>query len=274
MPLIGFDPITFFAALATNTLYQFWIHTRTIGKLPWYIEYFWNTPSHHRVHHAIDPKYIDRNYGGVWIIWDRAFGTFKKEEEEPVYGITTQLKSWNPAWANLHYYGELIQKARQMKRWQDKLRMVFARPGWVPEEMGGFQAPPQVDKTQYRKYDTRVSAGLNFYVLAQFILIVLGLCALMYHFEGISLFYKLLFTGTIVLSTMICGAIFEGKRWVYVAEYVRLVVVLFSLNTYYYFWQEDWFLVMLVCSMASYVCFNCWFTLSALLKPRIPVLSK
>jgi hypothetical protein len=140
--------------------------------------------------------------------------------------------------------------------------------------MGGFEAPPEVNKKLYKKYDTTTSAGLNFYVLAQFMLIVLGLCALMYHFEGMSLFYKWLFTGTIILSTMICGAIFEVKRWVYIAEYLRLVVVLFSLNTYYYFWQEDWFLVMLASSIAAYVGFNFWFTLSALLKPRIFAMSK
>lgn len=274
LPLMGFDPFTFLAAMATNTLYQFWIHTRTIDKLPWIIEYFWNTPSHHRVHHAIDPKYIDKNYAGVWMIWDRIFGTFMEEEEEPTYGITTQLKSWNPAWANVHYYIYVIQQMRKMEHWQDRLKMLFARPGWVPEELGGFQTPPEVDKNTHSKYDSKVSPGLNFYVLGQFLLIVIGLCAFMFHFENITLFYKLLFAGSIILSTMICGAIFEGKKWVFVAEYLRLAVVLFALNTFYYFWHSDWFIIMLVCSFASYLIFNLWFTFSAFLKGRIPISSK
>ena len=73
-----------------------------------------NTPSNHRVHHGRNPKYIDRNHGGILIVWDRLFGTYQEEEEEPAYGITTPLASWNPVWANLHYWVELAEKARRV----------------------------------------------------------------------------------------------------------------------------------------------------------------
>lgn len=95
----------FLACSSFNTLYQFWIHTRTIDKLGSF-EWVFNTPSHHRVHHGCDAKYIDRNYGGTLIVWDRLFGSFQQEEEEPVYGITKPLADWNPVWANFHYYAD------------------------------------------------------------------------------------------------------------------------------------------------------------------------
>ncbi|MEO1083199.1 MAG: sterol desaturase family protein, partial [Acidobacteriota bacterium] len=99
--LLGFSPLIFLACSSFNTLYQFWIHTRLINKLgP--LEWVLNTPSHHRVHHGCDEKYLDRNYAGVFIVWDRLYGSFQEEEEEPTYGITKPLRSWNPLWANVH----------------------------------------------------------------------------------------------------------------------------------------------------------------------------
>jgi sterol desaturase/sphingolipid hydroxylase (fatty acid hydroxylase superfamily) len=86
--LLGFDTVDFVLVSAFNTLYQFWIHTEAIGKLPRWIEFIFNTPSHHRVHHGRNPKYIDKNHAGSLIIWDRMFGTFQAEEEKPTYGIT------------------------------------------------------------------------------------------------------------------------------------------------------------------------------------------
>lgn len=258
LPVLGFDPTVFFIAGAIHTLYQFWIHTQTIDKLPRWLESWLNTPSHHRVHHGVNPQYIDKNHGGVLIVWDRLFGTFQKEEEEVVYGITTPLKSWNPSWANLHYYVEIWQAARRM-RWADRLRMVFARPGWRPGYMGGtIPIPSQPNK---KKFDAKSGKWLNAYVLANFVLILGGLCAFMYFFETVSWFYRVAFFATLILSTMICGGIMEGKAWVVPAEYLRLVVVLLSLNTYYYYWHLDWFLVFLVSSGIAFLGLNLWFTL-------------
>ncbi|GIV35160.1 MAG: sterol desaturase [Chitinophagales bacterium] len=264
IPILGFEPVVFLSAAAFHTLYQFWIHTKAIGKLWWPIEYLFNTPSHHRVHHAVDPKYIDKNHAGFLMIWDRMFGTFKEEEEEPTYGITTQLHSWNPVWANIHYYVEMIRKARQMTSWKDRIKLIFARPGWLPPELGGYQAPRKVDKSTYKKYDTRTTRWLNYYVLIQFMLIVAATSAFMYYFDTISWFYRVAFAVILVLSLMICGAIFENKRWVKYAEYLRLIVVIFTLNSFYYFWYIEWFFVMLTASLIGYVVFNMWFTLSLL----------
>ncbi len=99
----------FVACNALNLVYQFWIHTRAVGKLGQVAEYVLNTPSHHRVHHGVNPKYQDRNYAGVFITWDRLFGTFVAEEEEPVYGLTHPLRSWNPLWANVHVFWQIAK---------------------------------------------------------------------------------------------------------------------------------------------------------------------
>ncbi|MCB9235223.1 MAG: sterol desaturase family protein [Bacteroidia bacterium] len=259
IPFLGFDPVIFGAAAGIDTVYQFWIHTKAVKKMPKWAEWLLNTPSHHRVHHGVNPKYIDKNHGGVFIIWDRLFGTFQAEEEEPTYGITTPLKSWNPVWANLHYYVEMWQKARKMTRFSDRLRVIFARPGWLPEELGGFQAVPEVDPGQ-SKYETFPGKRQRRYVLAQFVLLLAGMMLFVFHFKGISLFYQVVFFLGIISSMLICGAILEKKKWVIYVEYLRLALVAVALNTFYYFWYIDWLGVMLAASIPAAVFFSLWFT--------------
>ena len=261
IPLMGFDPMIFLAAGAAVTLYQFWIHTEAIDKLPRWFEFIFNTPSHHRVHHGINRKYLDKNHAAVFIIWDRLFGTFQPEEERPTYGITQPIRSWNPTWANLHYYAEMGLAMKRMKRWRDKLWMLFARPGWLPADLGGFQRAREASPTHI-KYDARAGAGLNTYVLAQFLLITVALVAYMSYFDELRLVYQVLFLGLLILSTMICGAIFEGKRWLAAAEYLRLGLAVLSLNLLYYHWYVDWFSIMLICSIAGLLVFGTWFTLA------------
>ncbi len=258
-PILGFPPELFFPALLLGTLYQFWIHTETIDKLPRPIEFFFNTPSHHRVHHAVNPKYIDKNHAAIFIIWDKMFGTFKAEEERPTYGITTQLKSWNPTWANTHYYIDLWNYAKQLPRWRDRLKLLFARPGHLPEELGGIQAIPEVDKSVYKKFNASTSMLLNLYVLLQFVSIVLGLIAFMAWFPELYPFYQVVFALMIIVSMMICGGILENKWWTVYAEYARLFLLLLSLNSLYYFCFMDWFVVMLVASVVVAGLFGLWF---------------
>jgi sterol desaturase/sphingolipid hydroxylase (fatty acid hydroxylase superfamily) len=130
--LLGFPPAMVFFCAGLNLVYQFWIHTEVIGRMPRWFEAVMNTPSHHRVHHAVNARYLDRNYAGVFIIWDRMFGTFEPErdEERPRYGIVTQLGSFNILWAAFH---EWIGIARDMWRapgWRNKLGYLIREPGW------------------------------------------------------------------------------------------------------------------------------------------------
>jgi alkylglycerol monooxygenase len=263
IPIMGFDPLIFGAAAIVHTLSQFWIHTKAIGKLHPWVEFWLNTPSHHRVHHAINPKYIDKNHAGLLMIWDRMFGTFKEEEvnDEITYGITTQLKSWNPAWANTHYYVEMYQKMRQMKGW-DKLRMLVAKPGWLPDYMGGFQTVKEVDKTTFKKYDADTNIYFKIYAVIQFFLLLTGAGLYMNHYKEISLFYKVVFFLLILTTMLITGALFENKKWIAYAEYARLILVMISLNTFYYFWYLNWFSLTVVISSIGFAGCVAFFTYS------------
>ena len=130
LPLLGFDPQWVLFALALNLSYQWFIHTQWIKKLPRSIEFIFNTPSHHRVHHGRNPEYIDTNFGGTLIIWDRLFGTFVEEREDlpPEYGITRQVYSYNPVW--LHEFVDLFHDmARPGPLWL-RLKHLWATPEW------------------------------------------------------------------------------------------------------------------------------------------------
>jgi sterol desaturase/sphingolipid hydroxylase (fatty acid hydroxylase superfamily) len=132
--LAGFDPVVFFICHQIEVLYQFWIHTEYIKKLPAPIEFFFTTPSHHRVHHATNEKYLDKNYGSTFIIWDRIFGTFQLEEEKPSYGLTEQVNSYNPITLNFHEWVDIMKDVKKAKSFKEGYRLVFGRPSEIAEE--------------------------------------------------------------------------------------------------------------------------------------------
>lgn len=258
---IGIPTIMFGAASLFVTLYQFWIHTKAINRLPKWFEFVFNSPTHHRVHHARDPKYIDRNHAAFLIIWDRIFGTYKEEEEEPTYGITKQFASWNPVWANFHHYFDMWTLFKKLNSWKDRLLLPFRGPGWLPEEMGGTLEIPDLKNQNIQPYRTNFSKSMSIYVGVQLILLIAGLSVYMVNFDSLSLFYKLEFFGIIVLTSVICGAIMEQKKWVILIERVRLLLVAVSLSTLYHYYYENWFVVVFVSSLLSFLMFNTWLIL-------------
>lgn len=136
--LIGFDPVTFFICHQIEVLYQFWIHTEYIKKLPKPIEYIFVTPSHHRVHHGRNSKYLDKNYGSTFIFWDRLFGTFQPEEETPEYGITTPVNSYNPVYLNFHEWMDIIRDVRNSRNFKQAMVMILARPSRIADKKKEF----------------------------------------------------------------------------------------------------------------------------------------
>ena len=132
LPLLGFDALMIFTMISVNLFYQYWLHTELIGRLPDWYEKIFNTPSHHRVHHASNIRYLDCNHAGVLIIWDRLFGTFSQEvdNESPVYGLTTNLESHHAWHVATHEYAAIIGDVLRASRWKDKLRYIFYAPGW------------------------------------------------------------------------------------------------------------------------------------------------
>lgn len=137
--LLGFHPVMIFAAQAWSLLYQFWIHTEAIDRMgP--LEWVFNTPSHHRVHHGSNPKYLDRNHAGILIIWDRLFGTFQAEEERPTYGLTKNIRSHNPVVIALHEYAAIARDLWTAKSWRGRLGVLLCPPGWREDRTGKTSA--------------------------------------------------------------------------------------------------------------------------------------
>ena len=223
LAFIGFKTLDFALMSAFITLYQFWIHTETINKMGWF-EYIFNTPSHHRVHHGRDPKYIDKNHAGTLIIWDKMFGTFQEEEERPTYGITKPINSWNPIWANISHYAEMGKDMKQIPKWSDRIRYLFKKPGWLPEYMGGYRAAPEVDKVTYQKYDTPAPIMLNYYVLFQYTLCLVATALFLFNSAKFSLGEKAFITVLISLTVVNCGVLFENRKWVVWSEWLRIIL--------------------------------------------------
>jgi alkylglycerol monooxygenase len=225
LAILGFPPVMFLAVSSFNQLYGFLIHTRAIGKLgP--LEWIFNTPSHHRVHHARNPRYLDRNYAGTFIVWDRLFGTLAMEEEEPVYGTTTPLRSCNPVWANLSHWSELVEKARKVQRFSDRLRLLVARPGWNPPELGGSGGAPEVDGASPLT-SRPLPASFRGYVLAQFVPVLLATVWLLNEQSVLPLSILVGCSVLVVGTLCVVGGLLEGRSWA--RRFERFRVPIFAL---------------------------------------------
>lgn len=239
LAFIGFNTFDFALMSAFITLYQFWIHTETINKMGWF-EYIFNTPSHHRVHHGRDPKYIDKNHAGTLIIWDKLFGTFQEEEERPTYGITKPLNSWNPIWANISHYIEMSKDIKQIPKWSDRIKYLFKKPGWLPDYMGGYRAAPHVDKAAYKKYDTPAPIMLNYYVLFQYVLCLVATALFLFNSGKFTLGEKAFITMLISLAVVNCGVLFENRKWVVWSEWLRIILYPALLIVFTYVLNLSW----------------------------------
>lgn len=169
LAVFGVSPEVLAISASINLVYQFWVHTRHVGKMPNWFEAVFVTPSNHRVHHALNKDYIDKNFGGVFIIWDRLFGSFQAEKEEMpvVFGISSQLKSWNPIWANFQVYRNLFIDAWAAKRWADKIKIWFKPPSWRAEDVKKSVPRKYATTKTMIKYDVELSKGQKSYILFQ-----------------------------------------------------------------------------------------------------------
>ncbi len=219
LAILGLPVEVYAGSFAFNLLYQYWIHTKLIGNLgP--LEWVMNTPSHHRVHHGTNPQYIDKNYAGVFIVWDRIFGTFETEDEPVVYGVMKPLRSWNPVWANVGPWINLAKESAAQERWSDKLRMWFAEPGWTPEgtRLPMFPAPG-------RGYDRDAAPGLRLYMVVHLMPVIVA-TSLVIAFSAIWHPVWLAIGAVYITWTGLGWAwIVEAKRGAVMWEKTRLVAV-------------------------------------------------
>ncbi|MHA6206192.1 sterol desaturase family protein [Dyella soli] len=224
MAVVGYPLEVFVVVALIDLLYQFWVHTELVGRLGWFDRVFCS-PSNHRAHHAVNDKYLDRNYGGILIVWDRLFGSFVEEDdnEPPVYGTRSPLRSWNPLWANAEVYWATLQDAWHARRWRDKLLVWLKPPGWRPADVAARFPKPAFDLRRER-FTPPLSRGLTAYSLVQFALLL----AMGVHFLDLA---KHLPAGSLVgyavfllLSLYALGVLTEGRRSGLVLEGLRLLV--------------------------------------------------
>ena len=220
---LGFPAEILFTVVSLNLIYQFWVHTEHVPKLgP--IEWLFVTPSNHRVHHARNKIYVDRNYGGVFIIWDRIFGSFQEElaEEPAVFGLRKPLNSWNPIWANVHVYWRLTLDFLSMPGIANKLKLLFKPPGWRADNQQIHCNLGKETVDLIARFDPRISTFNLVYTSVQFLFtIVLSLTVLL---GAASLSYSLVSLAVIYLffSFFVAGAWLEGKEFALTLEIVRL----------------------------------------------------
>jgi alkylglycerol monooxygenase len=219
LAFLGVPPIIYVTCYSLNLLYQFLLHTRLVRFLGW-IEWIMNTPSHHRVHHGVNEKYLDKNYAGVFIIWDRLFNTFKQEEEEPDYGVLKPMDSWNPFWLNVSPIIGLIRRAGSMTKWSHKIWIFFAPPAWVPgqgEVLPSFPDPK-------RGYD-KDRPYIHFYLLSQMLPLVMSMTWLLWVEVELSVILKASCVVFLLWTMISWSALIETQSWGFLSETLRVLTL-------------------------------------------------
>ena len=233
LPIIGFPAPMIVGMLLVHGLYPFFIHTKLIGKLG-ILEYLIVTPSHHRVHHASNEQYLDKNYGDVLIIWDKLFGTFQKEkaDTEIVYGLTKPLNTYSFLWQHFHYFIEIIVVVSKQKTFKEKIKTVFGRPDTL-DTNARKEAERIFNVKQTQKI---IKMPLNTYVKWQIGLLLAALFGFILIEKNVSVIFSVVFTVFTILTLINCGAIMEQKKWVFNIEFAR-AFLLILIPLYYYNYQ-------------------------------------
>ncbi len=213
MALLGIPPLVMVAVDSFNTLYQFWIHTRLIGRLG-FLEKWINTPMLHRVHHAINPRYLDKNYGGTFIVFDRLFGTYIEESEPAVYGLVKPLADFQPLSAQFHYFGSIWGRLK-INGW----RAIFQGPAAPPSP-----PPPEVSPATFVKHDPPLAVPLMWYIFVQLAFTIAGATLLMFGENTLPMATLAGGALLVYLALIGWGALLEGRAWGAWVELARLVL--------------------------------------------------
>ncbi len=212
MALAGVPPLVFVVVGLVDLLYQFWVHTEQVGRLGWFDRWFCS-PSNHRVHHAVNDSYLDKNYGGILIVWDRLFGTFKDEDprEKCVYGTRGLLNSWDPLWANAQVYAGLLHDSWHARRWADKLRVWLKAPGWRPTDVAQRFPKPAFNLHDMPLFDPPLSAPLRWFAGVQFVLLLAGVAAFLWQADSAPLATNAVWFATLLACQWALGAAMQGR---------------------------------------------------------------
>jgi len=220
LALLGLPLPLFLVLLGVQLVYQFWIHSQHVGRLG-VLEWFMVTPSNHRVHHGQNDRYIDRNHGGVFIVWDRLFGTFADEAEPVRYGVTTPVRTFDPLRLQFSWWRLLWADAVATRSWWDKLRLWWMPTGWRPADVAERPWP----KMGAEKFDCAYPAGLRVYAFAQFVAINALTLVYLASVRQAGWLLPLLLGPLILCGCISLGRLFEARRGLWRLEAVRLVLL-------------------------------------------------
>jgi alkylglycerol monooxygenase len=245
LAVLGFPTWMFLIISSLNTIYQFWIHTQLIKRLGWF-EIFFNTPSHHRVHHGKNSQYIDKNYGGSLIIWDKLFGTFTQETIPAEYGVISPLTSWNPFYANIKVIYETWRHSHYFSSWKERMQAFLMPPEWIVKKIEPPPMPSQLSKQPK-----------PIYYPTAYILLNLGLCVITYSYYSYTFApYSLLswVVGLFILLTLyLIGLILNGRVGINIkyAELFRGILILITIHALFKTYWLDGLAMSLFCISLS-----------------------
>lgn len=212
MAVAGVPPLLFATVALVDLLYQYWIHTQQIGRLGWFDRVF-ASPSNHRVHHAVNDAYLDKNYGGILIVWDRLFGSFQDEDPANpcVYGTRKPLRSWDPLWANLAVYADLARDSWHTRSWGDKLRVWLKPPGWRPADLAAREPATPFDAARVQRFETPMGPGRQAFAVAQFLGLLGGVALFLWQAEAWPLSRSAVWFGVLLAGLWAVGAVMQGR---------------------------------------------------------------
>ena len=229
MAVVGVPPQVFAVAALVDLLYQYWIHTEHVGRLGW-LDRVLATPSNHRVHHAVNDRYLDRNYGGILILWDRLFGSFVAEDEKCVYGTRAPLDSWDPLWANLEVYADLARKSWVAPRWADKLRVWFKRPGWRPATADAASWPgTRFAIERLRRYDPPMTRATRWFAAIELTLSILATIPLLWFAGDLPLRATVAWSLVVAASLWLVSGVMQRRIGIVRALLLQVIAVALAL---------------------------------------------
>ena len=212
MIILGVPGEVFITVAGINLVYQFWVHTEHIGHLG-FLEKIFITPMNHGIHHAKNKEYIDANYGGVFIIWDRMFGTYTARipDVEPVYGTVSALQSWNPIWANFQIFTTMVKDTIKTKKYSDKVKVWFSKTYWRPEDCIETKDP----KEFYVKFNPVITNDIKVFSFLQLLFTSIVSGSVLFFFAEYNYNEIIVFGLAITLLSSMTGLLLEGKRYMY-----------------------------------------------------------
>jgi len=221
LAVLGVPLLPFFIVNALSTLYQFWIHTELVGRMG-VLEQVINTPSLHRVHHGVNPEYLDKNYAATFICWDQLFGTLRREEAPVVFGVSHPLRSFDPVWAQVQPLWALWQAMRRAPSSREAIRFMLASPAYHPEWLGPIEPRRGVDPEALPKYDVQPGRAVVRYVFVQLVLVIVAAFALLTWHQALSPAALVTAVAWVLVSLVAGSALLEGRRWAVGLEAARV----------------------------------------------------